>query len=78
MQLLAKDEPAVPRHHEVEDDEVETANLDRVHHLAPVGRLSDPEAMFGKVLAHKRAELAIVIDNQDVTGAACAQESAPD
>jgi hypothetical protein len=31
--------------------------------------------MFGQVLAHERAQLAIVIDNQDVTGGACAQES---
>jgi hypothetical protein len=34
--------------------------------------------MFAKVLAHERAELAVVIDNQDVTGGACAQEYAPD
>jgi hypothetical protein len=30
--------------------------------------------MLGKVLPHECAELAVVIDNQDVTGGACAQE----
>ena len=73
-QLLAEDEPALAGHHEVEHDEVETADLDRLHHLAPVGRLGDPEAVLAKVLAHERAKLAIVIDNQNVTGGACAQE----
>jgi hypothetical protein len=33
--------------------------------------------MFAKLLAHERAQLSIVIDNQDVTGGACAQEFAP-
>jgi hypothetical protein len=30
--------------------------------------------VFAKVLPHERTELAIIIDNQDVTGGACAQE----
>jgi hypothetical protein len=30
--------------------------------------------MLAKVLPHERAKLTIVIDNQDVTGGACAQE----
>jgi hypothetical protein len=77
-QLLAEHKPAFAGHHEIEDNEVEPADLDRLHHLAPVGRLGDPEAMFGKILAHECAKLAIVIDNQDVTGGACAQEYAPD
>ena len=77
-QLLAEHEPAFARHHEIEDNEVEPADLDRLHHFAPIGRLGDPETMFGKILAHERAELTIVIDNQDVTGGACAQEYAPD
>ena len=73
-QLLAEDKPTLPGHHEVEHDEVEPANLDRFHHFAPVGRLGHPEAMFGKILAHECAKLAIVVNNQDVTGGACAQE----
>ncbi len=77
-QLLAEDKPAVSGHHEIEDNEVEPVlYLDRFHHFAPIGRLGDPEAMFGKILAHECAELAIVIDDQDVTGGACAQEDAP-
>jgi hypothetical protein len=77
-QLLAENKPAFSSHHEIEDDEVEPADLDRLHHFAPVGRLGDPKTVFGKILAHESAKLAIVIDNQDVTGGACAQEYAPD
>jgi hypothetical protein len=74
---LAQHKPALAGHHEVEHHEVEPADLDRVHHLAPVGRLRDPESMFAKVFAHESAKLAIVIDNQDVTGGACVQQPAP-
>jgi hypothetical protein len=76
-QLLAKDKPAFSGHHEIEDDEVEPADLDRFQHFAPIGRLCDPEAMFAKVLAHECAKLTIVIDNQNVTGGACVQERPP-
>jgi hypothetical protein len=76
-QLLAENEPALPRHHEIEHDEVEAADLDRIHHLAPVGRLRHPEPVLGEVFADKGTQLTIVIDNQDVAGGACAQEIAP-
>jgi hypothetical protein len=45
-QLLAKNKPALAGHHEIEQDEVETPNLNRVHHFAPIGRLRHPEAMI--------------------------------
>ena len=77
-QLLAENKPAIARHHEIEHDEVEPTDLDRVHHLAPVSRLGHPEAMFDKVFADEGAQLAIVVDNQDVTGGPCAQNRAPD
>jgi hypothetical protein len=74
---LAQNKPALTRHHQVEHDEVEPADLDRVHHFTPIGRLSDPEAVFAQVFPHERAKLTIVVDNQDVTGGACVQEPAP-
>ena len=76
-QLLAKNKPALAGHHEIEQDEVEAPNRNRVHHFAPIGRLRHPEAMIAQVLAHKGAQLTIVIDNQNVTGRACVQERAP-
>jgi hypothetical protein len=74
---LAKNKPAFAGHHEIEHDEVEPPNLNRVHHFSPVGRLRDPEAMFGQVFAHKGAQLAIVVNNQDVGRGRRAQERAP-
>jgi hypothetical protein len=74
---LAKNKPAFPGHHEIEHDEVEPPNLDRVHHFSPIRRLRDPEAMFSQVFAHQRAQLAIVVNNQNVTREPCAQECAP-
>jgi hypothetical protein len=74
---LAENKPAFSGHHEIEDDEVEPADLDRLHHFAPIGRLGDPEPVFGQVFADKGAKLTIVVNNQDVTGGACAQEHAP-
>jgi hypothetical protein len=65
-QLAAKREPVDARHHEVEHDEVHGALLDRAHELAPVREHGRAKAVLLEVLRDERADLGVVVDDQDV------------
>jgi len=65
-QFAAQREAIIARHHDVEDDDVETTGLQRLEHLLAVAGLRHPHRMLGQEARQHGADLAIVIDDQDM------------
>src|SRR4029079_8883674 len=62
----AQRQPVLTRQHEVEEDEVDPAVGHGFPHAAAVRRDADPEAFLGQSAGNQIANLAMIIDDQDV------------
>ena len=67
-QVAAQGESVLAGHHEVEHDQVDAVGLERGLHLAPVGGGGAAQALLLEVVGEQLADVAIVIDDQDVVG----------
>ena len=62
----AEREPVLARQHEIEEDEIDPAVGQDLAHGAAVRRGADPEAFFGQRARDEIADLAMIVDDQDV------------
>ena len=60
------DKSILARQHEIEEDEVDPAVGQDLLHGAAVRRRTDPEALLGQRARDEIANLAMVVDDQDV------------
>ena len=60
--------------HQVEQDEVDAAVGQHLAHGTPVGRRADAKALLGKDARDEIAQLAVVVDDEDVRSALHAGE----
>ena len=65
-QLPAKGEAVFARHHDIENNEIEAADLERTPHRGAIGGLGGAEAVCCKETAQAGADLFVVIDNENV------------
>src|SRR5262249_38870402 len=63
--------PGEPRHHDVEDDDVELAAASRVERLLAVGRRLDLEALGPQRVAHRREDVRLVVREEDTRAHRC-------
>ena len=65
-QAPAQAQAVLARQHQVEHDQVDPALGQRPVHLAPVARDRDAAFVGAQILGHQRADLAVVLDDEDV------------
>ena len=65
-QLAANFEPALARQHEIQHDEIEAAMHERAPSLLSVGDRRCREAVLLEKIAQQRADLAVVVYDEDV------------
>ena len=70
----AQRQAVLARQHQVEEDEVDAAVGQHLAHGAAVGRRADPKTFLGQRTRDEIADLAVVVDDQDVRGALHAGE----
>ena len=65
-QVAAEREAVVAGQHQVENDEVDRAVVQRLAHASAVGCGGDAIAVLLQVLGDQLAQVAVVVDDQDV------------
>ena len=64
--LAAEREAVLARQHQVEEDEIDAAVGQDLAHGTAVRRGADPEALLGQRTRDEIADLAVVVDDQDM------------
>ena len=65
-QFAAKRQPVIPRHHNVQDDQVNRAGREGLAHNSAVLYATDTKAFPLQYLADEITNLAVVVDDQNV------------
>ena len=65
-QFTAQHQAVIAGHHQVQHDQVHLIGFQKMAHLPAVGNHGGAQAVLLQVIAHQLADLAIVIDDQDV------------
>jgi hypothetical protein len=65
-QLAAQRQPVLAGHHDVEHDQIDAARLEQPARLRRALGRTHPEAMLGEILRQEIADLAVVVDHQNV------------
>ncbi|MNN18306.1 hypothetical protein D3C81_1315120 [compost metagenome] len=65
-QFAAQLQAIVAGHHDVEHDQVDGVGLEKAAHLPAIGDHRGAQAVFLQVVAHQFADLAVVVDDQNV------------
>ena len=65
-QMPAQRQPVLAGHHDVEHDQIDPARLEQPARLGRALGRADPKAMLGEIPRQEIADLAVVVDHQDV------------
>ena len=65
-QMPAQRQPVLPGHHDVEHDQIDPARLEQPAGLGRALGGADAKAVLGEVLRQQVANLAVVVDHEDV------------